>query len=173
MLALGFGFWRTWELYDPSNGFIGGQKVTFDGPNKLILINYGETEIDVEIDIYSGWKEWMTSSETAMFLPAIRVVGGDPIDQTRSVGGTFFLINGWKIRTWSGDHALIVSGNLYSDDGLDPFVTVLGDYTTSIRSNVSNLIDVVAPEVDVSDINITTEQVVGGMSVAQFLALKD
>ena len=58
MLSFYFGDYSQWDAYDPANGIIGPQKVTFDGPNKLILINHGEVSIDVKEDIYSGWKEW-------------------------------------------------------------------------------------------------------------------
>ena len=39
MLSLYFGNWTFWEDYNAANGIFGNQKVTFDGPNKLILIN--------------------------------------------------------------------------------------------------------------------------------------
>jgi hypothetical protein len=37
--------------------------VTFDGPNRLIIVNDGETELEAERDIYSAWKRWMFSLE--------------------------------------------------------------------------------------------------------------
>ena len=171
MLVFGYNDWSVWDTYNPSAGIVGPQKVTFDGINKLILINHGEVNIDVKVDIYSGWKEWQTLQTNTKFQQAIRAVGGDPISDTINLGSTFFLLNGWKIRTWEDDHNLIVTGNLYSDDGSSPYIPTLGKWTTSIATTKSNLIDQV--EADVSDINITTEEVTGGLSVAQFLALKD
>ena len=41
-----------WTLY---------HKVTFDGENRLIIINDGELNINVKQDIYSDWKEWALS----------------------------------------------------------------------------------------------------------------
>lgn len=127
-----FGFWDEW--FNP-------QKVTFDGLNRLILVNEGVTELDVEIDIYSDWKEWSLLYDHGKFLPALRAVGGDPTTAGRALGATFFLLNGWRIRTWEGDHRLTVNGNLYTEEGEPPFVPVRGPFTTIIESNVSNLVD--------------------------------
>lgn len=132
MQSLHYGFWSEWT--NP-------QKVTFDGPNRLILVNDGVTEIDVEVDIYSDWKEWVTLYDHGKYPPAMRTVGGDPTTGGRALGATFFLRNGWRIRTWEGDHRLVVTGNLYTDEGEPPFVPVTGPYTTIIESNVSNLVD--------------------------------
>lgn len=129
---LHYGFWAEWT--NP-------QKVTFDGPNKLIHVNAGITEIDVEIDLYSDWKEWFQLYDHGKYLPAFRSVGGDPTTAGRALGATFFLINGWRIRTWEGDHRLVVNGNLFTEEGEPPFIPVTGPYTTIIESNVSNLVD--------------------------------
>ena len=92
-------------------------KVTFDGTASLILVESGITELDVKVDLYSDWKEWALLTDNLKFLPAMRAVGGDPTVGGKYLGATFFLTNGWKIRTWEGDHRLIVNGNLYSEDG--------------------------------------------------------
>jgi hypothetical protein len=117
-------------------------KVTFDGDNKLILVNPGVTGVLVESDIYSNWKESSQVYDYLKYDAAMRNVGGDPINvEGDKLGATFFLINGWKIRTWEGNHNLSVIGNLYSDDGLSPFVSTLGDWNITITTTVSNLID--------------------------------
>lgn len=132
MLTTRLGYWDEWN--NP-------QKITFDGPNKLMLINYGVTELNVEVDFYSDWKEWSTLYDHGKFLPAMRSVGGDPTTGGRALGATFFLMNGWRVRTWNGDHRLTVTGNLYTEEGEPPFIPVTGPYTTIIESNVSNLVD--------------------------------
>ena len=132
MQSLHFGFWDEW---------VNPQKVTFDGPNKLMLVNEGVLELDVEVDLYSDWKEWSTLYDHGKYLPAMRTVGGDPTTGGRALGATFFLMNGWRVRTWEGDHRLTVTGNLYTEEGEPPFVPVVGPYTTIIESNVSNLVD--------------------------------
>jgi len=143
MLSLYFGNWTFWEDYDATNGIFGNQKVTFDGPNKLILINDGETEIDFRTDVYSNWKEWLLVNEyvNAEFLQAISVVGGDPLPGSRILGSTFFLENGWRIRSWEGDHILTITGNVFTREGEDPVLPPLGQHKVTVNFNTSTLVE--------------------------------
>lgn len=142
MLGYYGGYWGIWG--NP-------QKVTFDGPNKIIMINVNETEIDVRVDLYSNWKEWMAYQDNSKYLPAMRAVGGDPITDTQALGSTYFLINGWKILPWSGDYKLNITGNLYSDDGLDPILPTLEASNVSVNLKTSNLVDVQIVDNTISD----------------------
>lgn len=122
-----------WAFENQSN-------VTFDGDNRLIIVNPGVSSLSVETDLYSNWKEWVLVYDYVKYPAAMRNVGGDPINQQGDkLGATFFLINGWKILTDPGTETLNIQGNLYSDDGLSPFVTVKGNNVVS--TTVSNLID--------------------------------
>ena len=136
-------FWDYWELY---------HKVTFDGPNKLILINDGVTELDIKEDVYSDWKEWMLGYDgvvTAKYLEALETVGGQPLPGEQYLGDTYFLVNGWRMKPAPGSYRLIVNGNIYTDTGEDPFVDAdfIG-YPNNIRiqSTVSNLVQTVEVE---------------------------
>jgi len=131
-----FGWGDYWDLTQY-------HRVTFDGPNKLILINNGVTSIDIKSHLYSSWKQWMLNRDNTKYLAAMRGVGGDPTIPGRFLGSTFFLINGWKIRTWEGNHRLEVDGNLFSDDGANPFVPTLGDWNIVTSLTTSNLIDTI------------------------------
>ena len=133
-----YNFWEDWQLY---------HKVTFDGVNKLIIVNYGETTLDFGEDVYSAWKEWILVRENAKYLAALRTVGGDPTVGTDALGGTYFLINDWQMRTWEGDHTLTIVGNFYQDDGLPRFVPTLRPHNIQIFGQVSNLIDRIVQEV--------------------------
>ena len=95
-------------------------KVSFDGPNKLITVVSGVTELDVESEIYTHWKLWVLNSGGSMYDAAFRVSGGDPILGNQSVPTYYFLINGWKLVIT--DLNLVITTNLYSDDYLSPFV---------------------------------------------------
>lgn len=148
MQSLHFGFWDEW---------LNPQRVTFDGPNRLMLVNEGVTAIDVEVDLYSDWKEWSLLYDHGKYLPAMRSVGGDPTTGGRALGATFFLLNGWRVRTWEGDHRLTVTGNLFTEEGEPPFIPVVGPYTTIIESNVSNLIDRLGPLERVADLPLLEE----------------
>jgi hypothetical protein len=120
-----------WELY---------HKVTFDGENKLIIINPGETDINVKRDIYSSWKEWIQLRDYLKWIAACRTVGGDPTTAGQFLGATFFTINGWRIQLSEGT---IIDGNLFSDDFDTPYITLPG--VVIAFSKVSNLIDQIAP----------------------------
>jgi len=52
-------------------------KITFDGGNKLIIVNNGETSLDVGLDLYSAWKEWMLLSDNSKYPIAFSAIGGD------------------------------------------------------------------------------------------------
>jgi hypothetical protein len=131
-----YGYWDYWNFY---------HKVTFDGPNKLILINDGVTEIDVRIDLYSDWKEWMLGHDgivPARYLEAVTNIGGQDLPGARVVGSTFFLTNGWRIKPYSGSYRLTVTGNLYTDEGDTPFVDADGSLNNiRIESTVSTLVE--------------------------------
>jgi len=125
-----------WTLY---------HKVTFDGPNKLIIVNAGELNINIKQDIYSAWKEWAKQRDYLKFLAACRSVGGDPTVEGAFLGSTFFTINGWQIEISEGTTFV---GNIFSDDFNSPFTTEPNvDLATS---QVSNLIDAI--EVSTSDL---------------------
>ena len=120
------------------------ERVTFDGPNKIININFGETEIDAQRDLYSAWKRWVTVDPSGAgipynsgYLPAFRTTGGDPVGAGQNISGYFFLINGWRVRSWEGDHFLTVNGNLYVDEGGSPFIPTVGDFQIVIALQVS------------------------------------
>lgn len=132
MQAVNYGFWEVWSA---------PQKVTFDGPNKVIIVNDGVTLIDVKEDIYSAWKGWVLSEEAsnAAYPQAMRSVGGDPTVGGNYLGATFFLMNGWRLRTWEGDHRLTVEGNLYTEEGDPPFVPTVFSHNIIIEYQVSNL----------------------------------
>ena len=125
-------FSNYWEQY---------HKVTFDGINKLILINDGETCINFKVDVYSAWKEWMLVETNSGFEKAITAIGGDPTPNG-FIGSTFFLENGWKIRTWEGDHTLNLTGNVFARDGSAITVPTVQPHSITLYSTVSNIVDV-------------------------------
>jgi len=132
--ALWYNNWDYWNLF---------HKVTFDGPNKLILIGYGITDIDIKVDIYSDWKEWAELRDNLKYEAALRTVGGDPTVGSAFLGSTYFLINGWRIRTWEGNHELNMDGNLFVDGGGSLFVNTLRPWTVQTSILRSNLVDIV------------------------------
>lgn len=110
-------------------------KVTFDGVNKLIIINETETIISVKEDIYSAWKEWAQLRDNTKFLPAVRTIGGDPLGSGQYAGDTYFMTNGWRILV---QNSCTINGVIYSDDFPSPFIK-LGD-TRIVTNIVSSLV---------------------------------
>jgi predicted nucleic acid-binding Zn-ribbon protein len=123
-----FGNWDLWQNY---------HKVTFDGLNKLILVNEGVTTLDIKVDVFSDWKEWViTRDDNAFWLPAIRSVGGDPTVAGQTAGDIYFLQNGWKL--YIDLTKVKVTGVLFSDD----FDTAYYDYSGNAQfpAEVSSLV---------------------------------
>jgi len=142
-LAFNYGEWTYWESYNPPN-YLGNQKVTFDGPNKLILVNEGILILDVQNDIYSNWKEWSLQRDNSKFDKALSTVGGDPITNQVSVGDSYFLENGWRIQpypTYNG-YLLEVIGNIYTREANGNPVNATDRVSVLLtRSNISETID--------------------------------
>lgn len=118
-------------------------KVTFDGVQKLIIIDTGITELDVKTDLYSDWKEWVLTDDNSKYLVALSAIGGDPISDTRSLGTTFFLENGWRIRPFEGSHTLTINGNIFTRTGDAVTIPTLGTYNVNVNLSTSNLIDTI------------------------------
>ncbi len=115
---------------------------SFDGTTKIISV-IGVNSFTVA-DCYSRWVDWVATGDNSKYLQAFAVTGGDPLPGGRFLGTTFFLENGWKIRPREANHSLAVSGNLYSRDGSDPFVSTLGVFNVRVSLTTSNLVDTIA-----------------------------
>lgn len=117
--------------------------VTFDGSNKLIIVNNGITSLSVKTDIYGEWKLWVLDSDNAKYEQAFRVIGGDEIGGGIFVDGTYFLLNGWRIRPYEGNHVLSINGNLYVDGGGSVVVQTVGNYNVLVNLVTSNIVSLV------------------------------
>jgi len=93
-------------------------KVSFNGITKIIQVNAGVTELDIQTELYSAWIRWFERVENTQYLPAMRFTGLDPIPGGQT-GGTFFTINGWKVVY--DPRIVAISGILYSDDYSTPY----------------------------------------------------
>ena len=124
MLGFFGGFWDDWNLL---------HSVTFDGPQRLIIIAEEVFDTDVRVDLYSDWKEWLRVRDYAKFPRAIRTIGGDPTETGQRAGDQYFLTNGWRIRTWEGDHQLDIAGSLFVDGTSELDFDQLGRSTGTIN----------------------------------------
>jgi hypothetical protein len=155
MLSLYFGNWWQWEDYP-------GQKVAFDGPNKIIYVSEGVTVLDVKNDLYSAWKEWNIGSPESPVPPAYEraftAIGGDPVTADQSLGVTYFLENGWRIQPFASgsSYTLTIEGNLYTREvGETPFLFAQGVSVSLVRSNIVDLIQVEALGVNITQQDIS------------------
>lgn len=123
-----------------------GAKVTYDWANKIIQVDVapvgGSVEIDIKEDIYSdGKQDWKDDADLNKFRFPVTPVGGDLLPGSKTLGSTFFLEYGWKIRPYNASHTLNVNGNMYARDGSDPYLDTVGVYTVRIIQSVSSLVD--------------------------------
>jgi len=138
-----YGHYDFWDR-NQALGYYGPQKVTFDAPNRLILVNPQEISINVKRDIYSNWKEWARTRDNSSWPIAISVIGGDPITSETFIGDTYFLENGWRLQPWvpgpngSSGYILDIVGNLYTrEPGQNPVNPIPSVSVTLTRSNIT------------------------------------
>jgi hypothetical protein len=96
--------WDYWEVT---------KKVTFDGDNRLIIVNDGVTSLDIRSDVYSRWVDWRDLYGNMAYTMAMRYTGLDDIPGGQT-GDTYFLTNGWKLIV--DLRKVRITGILYSDD---------------------------------------------------------
>lgn len=105
---------------------------TFDGPNKLIIIDFGVTSFTAA-EVYSDWKEWLKLSDNAKFDEAFVSTGREQTGPSTFSTPYIFLLNGWKVRPHEANHTLTVDGNLFVEGGVgSPFVPTLGTFQVLI-----------------------------------------
>jgi hypothetical protein len=170
MAALVWGAWSPdWAL---------GNKVDFDGINKIIYVHPEVTSLDIRSDVYSAWIDWIVLRDNAKFLPAIRYTGFDPIGGGKYTGDTYFLINGWKL---SVDlRKVAVTGVLYSDNYDTAYYTedIHAQYPATVSSLVNTVViqtpAVIIPPTATEIANATWAHSFVGkiLTVAKFLGLK-
>lgn len=109
--------------------------LTFDGPNKRIVLSSGTTSLSVR-DLWSRWVDWALTGDNSKYPIALEVVGGNDIDVSAGtkIPVYAYLQNGWRIRPQEASHTLNVGdGVLLVDGGGDPFVNTTGSYVVRIN----------------------------------------
>ena len=171
-------------IHHPSDLQALAHKVYFDGQNKLIVVNDGVTELDVKVDIYSSWKEWLLL-ETRKYNrwdAAIRAIGGDPTVSGQFAGDIYFMINGWRLKR---DPSVGLIGALFSDDFDTPSIDLFGNpislsvvssLVTSVKTNLQELVDAGIPTASqtanaVWDELLSTHTLVGTTGESQGLVI--
>lgn len=148
MLAFGFGHWDEWELQ---------HKVTFDGRKRTITVNSRVTEINIQVDVYSDWKEWVRLHDHLKFTRAIRTIGGDPTIDIQKAGDLYFMMNDWRIVIDLSKTR--VTGVIFSDNFDSPFIDFTGKvvYQSLVSSLVTSITTV--QNVVTGDLSIVPDNV--------------
>ena len=121
-----------------------GVKVTFHPDTRIIQVDVapvdGIIDLDFGIDIYSDGKEdWITTPSLTYMTFPIRTVGGDP-RPGGFLDATYFLDPTWKIRPYEGNHWFRLVGNLFAEDGSNPYVATIGTYNVQTTNTVSSIV---------------------------------
>jgi len=113
LLTISYGnFWNYWELY---------HKVIFDPLLKLVYVTEDVTDLDVQIDLYSDFKEWYKLDDNSKYADfGMRSIGGDPTIAGQKAGDIYFMTNGWRVVYDPTKTA--VTGVLFSDDYNTPWL---------------------------------------------------
>lgn len=112
-------------------------KVSFHPESRLIVPGPEVTSLDVQVDVYSASKKWINTYGYNKFRPPMKVVGGNILPDGSPLGRTYLLSNGWRIYL---DHGITVTGNLYSENFVSPFLVAGGTQLAGYK--FSNLVDV-------------------------------
>jgi hypothetical protein len=111
----------------------------FDGDTLTITLDSAKTDLSVQDDLYSGWKNWQLDDtkdvNNRKYPPAFRVVGGDDLTPGIKAGASYFIRNdlGWRIRPPEEDITIYAVGNLAPEDATLPIlVPTLGDFSVLV-----------------------------------------
>lgn len=113
---------------------------TFDGTNLLVTLDTptaGVLDLDVQVDLYSDWKEFMLvgAGVNQRFPPLFTTFGGDAITADLDAGAYYTFNNtaGWRIKPDESDHDVFLVGNLVPlDPTLPLFIPTNGGFTVLI-----------------------------------------
>lgn len=143
-------------------------KVVFDGATKTIRVHAHVPQIAVKEDLYSAWKEWVQLRDNAKFLPALRVIGGDPVGGGQFAGDLYFVMNGWRVVV---DHPVQVIGTLYNDESGSPYVILPGGGVTATVSSLAYAVTTEVPTPTQIAEAVHHRAVEGGVDLAGALRL--
>lgn len=124
--------------------------ITFDPTSKRIILDV--TSISAT-EIYSRWLDWATLDDNVKYGLVFRQVGSDDLGSGLSIPPYFFLQNGWRVRPMESTHTLVITGNLFVEEGGTPVVPTLGSFNVMVQFTVP----VQAQTVSVGGIGTVTE----------------
>lgn len=157
---------------------------TFDGDNLLVTLaapSGGVLDLDVQVDLYSDWKEWMLASFANMkYPPLFTTFGGDGVTVTIDAGAYYKFNNaaGWRIKPDESDHDVTMIGSLIALDATLPMFTPTTGGFTVLVNGVQPITTVVAvgsgvlpADIDAIEAQIFARIVEGGFSFEEIIRL--
>lgn len=113
--------------------------VTFNGESLIIQLSTIGT-YDVELDLYSAWKEWVVTGDNSKFPIAFETTGGDDIGGGQQIAPYFFCKNdaGWRIKAPQENGEVIITGNLFPRTDANPLFSESVGFDAYIRQEVSS-----------------------------------
>lgn len=141
-------------------------KVTFDGVEKLIIVNDNVSELDIRTEVYSAWIEWLELYDNSKYLQAMRFTGLDPIGQGSFTGDSYFLINNWRLVV---DLTKVkITGILFSDNYSTAYYSknLVPQYPATVSSlvnTVTNTENVVTGNIE----DVWNKVIEGNLTAAQ------
>ncbi len=112
--------------------------VDFNGPNLEIILTESTGVLNIKVDIYSAWKDWIRLLDNAKYPQMFRTVGGDPIDTDNNIPGYFYLMSGWRIKFPEDNISIQVAGFILVDGGADtPYLPQSGNFGIALHSVVA------------------------------------
>jgi hypothetical protein len=100
--------------------------------NRIIL----DSDATSAARLWTDWVDWAASGDNSKYLPAFRQVGGDDLGGGLLIPPYMFLLNGWRVRPREADHLLVITGNLFVEEGGSPVVRTLGNFNVSAQFTV-------------------------------------
>ena len=110
---------------------------TFVGESLVVVLN-NQNSFTAE-DMYSEWKEWLTTDDNAKWPRAFDTTGGDAVGGNQEIAPYFFLRNnsGWRIKMPAQNGELVLSGNLFPRDPDQAMFIQAEGYDAFLRLEVS------------------------------------
>ena len=105
--------------------------IQIDGATKRIILDSANVSAS---QIWSAWVDWRENNP--QWTLAFRQAGGDSLGGGLFIPPYFFLQAGWKVRPMEANHSLVITGNLFTEDGSNPLVNTLGNYNVLTQVTV-------------------------------------
>ena len=107
--------------------------ITFDAVAKRIVLDSSSV---TATEVYSRWVDWASESDNVKYGVVVRQVGSDDLGGGLSIPPYYFLQGSWRVRPTETNQLLILTGNLFVEEGGQPVVNTLGAFNVSVQYTV-------------------------------------